>query len=69
MRLRLPEIVHGKAFRDSMFRFIPLDVQERTLFKEKFYVFLTNETDQLFQEITQLLNKTDKKECGDDFLI
>jgi len=69
MRLKLPEIVHGKAFRDQMSRFIPLDVQERTLFKEKFYVFLTNETDQLFQELAQLLNKKDKKKCGDNFLI
>ncbi|CCK78966.1 nucleotidyl transferase AbiEii/AbiGii toxin family protein [Desulfobacula toluolica] len=69
MRLGLPEIVHGKAFRDQMSRFIPLDVQERTLFKEKFYIFLINETALLFQELAQLLNKKDKKECGDDFLI
>ena len=36
---RLPEIVHGKDFRDQMSRFIPLDVQERTLAKDKFLSF------------------------------
>ena len=41
---RLPEIIHGKEFRDQMSRFIPLDVQERTLSKEKFLTLLGNET-------------------------
>ena len=41
---RLPGIVHGKQFRDQMSRFIPLDVQERTLLKEKFMVLLEKET-------------------------
>ncbi len=41
---RLPEIIHGKEFRDQMSRFIPLDVQERTLSKEKFLALLENET-------------------------
>jgi len=33
---RLPAIIRGKEFRDQMSRFIPQDVQERTLQKEKF---------------------------------
>jgi hypothetical protein len=33
---RLPDIVHGREFRDQMARFIPLDVQERTLLKPKY---------------------------------
>lgn len=41
---RLPGIIHGKEFKELMSRFLPLDVQERTLLKEKFYVFLQNET-------------------------
>ena len=41
---RLPDIIHGKEFRDQMSRFIPLDVQERTLLKEKFLTLLGNET-------------------------
>jgi len=41
---RLPEIVHGKEFKDQMSRFIPMEVQERTLLKEKFRALLINET-------------------------
>jgi predicted nucleotidyltransferase component of viral defense system len=47
---RLPDIVHGKGFQEQMSRFLPLDVQERTLRKEKFSTFLVN-------EITRLLNE------------
>ena len=41
---RLPTTVHGKDFRDQMSRFVPLDVQERTLLKEKFLDLLVAET-------------------------
>lgn len=41
---RLPGIIRGKEFRDQMSRFIPLDVQERTLLKDKFLEMLTRET-------------------------
>ncbi|MGH8242169.1 MAG: nucleotidyl transferase AbiEii/AbiGii toxin family protein [Steroidobacteraceae bacterium] len=41
---RLPEIVHGKEFRDQMSRFIARDVQERTLLKERFLELLERET-------------------------
>jgi len=44
---RLPDIVHGKDFRDQMSRFIPLDVQERTLAKDKFLSFLEQDTARL----------------------
>jgi len=40
---RLPAILYGKEFREQMSRFLPMDVQERTLMKEKFYNFLQNE--------------------------
>lgn len=43
---RLPAIVAGKEFKDQMSRFIPLDVQGRTLLKEKFLTLLINETTQ-----------------------
>ncbi len=39
---RLPGIIYGKEFRVQMSRFLPMDVQEKTLLKEKFYVFLEN---------------------------
>jgi len=67
MRLRLSEIIHGKDFKEQISRFIPLEVQERTLHKEKFFVFLTNETDLLLQELAHLLSK--KNKSGDNFLI
>ena len=41
---RLPQIIAGKEFRDQMLRFIPADVQERTLLKDKFLTLLVNET-------------------------
>ncbi len=47
---RLPAIVHGKDFIDQMSRFIPLEVQQRTLLKEKFLVLLQQETTQLLKE-------------------
>lgn len=40
---RLPEIVHGREFQDQMSRFIPLDVQQRTLLSESFLTILQNE--------------------------
>jgi predicted nucleotidyltransferase component of viral defense system len=43
---RLPAIVHGKEFRDQMSRFIPREVQERTLLKERFLELLERETAQ-----------------------
>jgi hypothetical protein len=41
---RLPQIIAGKEFADQMSRFIPSDVRERTLLKDKFLTLLTNET-------------------------
>lgn len=43
-------IVHGEAFRNQMSRFIPLDVQERTLKKEKFLTVLETETAELIRK-------------------
>lgn len=51
----LEDIIHGKAFRDEMSRFIPMDIQERTLQKEKFLVYLTNEIQQLLSKVRHLI--------------
>jgi len=48
---RLPAIIHGKEFRDQMSRFIPVDVQARTLLKEKFRSLLVQETVQLLRGV------------------
>ena len=50
---RLPEIIHGEAFKAEMTRFIPVDVQERTLAKDKFYDHLSNEIRGLFDVVRQ----------------
>ena len=55
---RLPDIVHGKGFQEQMSRFLPLDVQERTLKKEKFHTFLSNEITQLLNEVKSGIRKT-----------
>lgn len=47
---RLPAIVHGKEFKDQMSRFIPMEVQERTLLKEKFRALLIDETSKVLQQ-------------------
>ena len=51
MSKRLPEIIQGQTFKDEMARFIPTDVQERTLLRDGFYEFLTNETQGLLKTV------------------
>jgi len=53
----LPEIIHGDAFKAEMTRFIPMDVQQRTLSKSKFYDHLSNEIRGLLANVKQALNK------------
>ncbi len=67
MKSKIPDIIHGKEFREQLSRFIPLEVQERTLLKEKFHLFLINETNALFQELSSLLKH--KAKGIDDYLI
>ncbi len=52
---QLEEIVKGKAFRDEMSRFIPMDIQQRTLQKEKFTDVLFNENKTLLLEVKNIL--------------
>ncbi len=52
----LDEIVHGKMFMDEMSRFIPIDVQERTLKKPKFLEFLAGEDKALLLEVDSFLS-------------
>jgi len=47
MRERLPAIIHGEAFVSEMRRFLPMDVQERTLRKGKFLEFLASDIGEL----------------------
>jgi len=50
------EIVKSKDFLEQMSRFTPLDVQERTLQKSKFFDFLASEIKQLLVEVRTLVN-------------
>ena len=51
----LDDIIKGKHFHDEMSRFIPLDVQERTLKKEIFLVFLITEINDLLLEVKKMI--------------
>lgn len=50
-RDRLKAIIYDEAFKVQMSRFLPIDVQTRTLLKEKFYDFLYAEIDAMFAEV------------------
>jgi predicted nucleotidyltransferase component of viral defense system len=60
MLSRLPEIIIGKDFKEEIKRFIPMDVQERTLLKGKFYDFLSHEIRGLLSDVrVQLIGGAD----------
>lgn len=52
---RLPDIIHGKEFKQQMSRFIPMEVQERTILKEKFFPFLQIEITSMLTSLMQSL--------------
>ena len=56
MIARLPEIVRGKDFTDQMSRFIPLQIHERTLLKEKFQVVLAQDVAGLLTKATSAVS-------------
>ena len=45
LRARLPAIVRSAAFAQEMNRFLPVEVQQRTLAKPKFLDFLASDID------------------------
>ena len=47
----LENIIHSKEFINEMSRFIPLDVQQRTLQKDKFLNLLNNEISSLLENV------------------
>jgi predicted nucleotidyltransferase component of viral defense system len=49
----LPGIINGKDFKEEMSRFIPINVQDRTIKNEKFNVFLVNEIQALLNQVKQ----------------
>tara|TARA_R110002110_G_scaffold383245_2_gene594572 strand:- start:3806 stop:4699 length:894 start_codon:yes stop_codon:yes gene_type:complete len=52
---RLPDIINGKPFIDEISRFIPMNIQERTLKKPHFLDHLNSETTALLKEVHNLL--------------
>ncbi len=64
--LNIKDIIYSENFHNELSRFIPLDVQERTLAKEKFKDFLVNETHQLLTDVKTLF---DNEPNQDLFLI
>ena len=55
MRQQLPEIIHGKDFLNTLTRFIPVNVQARTLNRDGFLEHLVRSTDNLFHHALQLI--------------
>ena len=51
MRSQLPDIVRSRSFADEMSRFLPDEVQQRTLAKPKFLDFLATEVGGLLGEV------------------
>lgn len=66
MIANIEKIIYSDPFHNELSRFIPLDVQERTLRKEKFKDFLVNETQILLSQLGDLF---DKKTEQDEFYI
>ena len=54
---QLPDIIYGAQFRKELTRFTPVDVQESTLLKKKFYDFLVTEIRNLLQSVKWELTK------------
>lgn len=66
MIANIEKIIYSEDFHNELSRFIPLDVQERTLKKEKFKDFLVNETQLLLSQVGSLFDDKAKK---DEFYI
>lgn len=54
---RLDEIVRGKDFHNEMSRFIPTDVQKRTLEKSNFIDYLIAENKALLLQVAEIISK------------
>jgi len=55
LRARLPDIVRSPAFANEMNRFLPVEVQQRTLAKPKFLDFLAAEIDGMLVAVSRIL--------------
>lgn len=55
MTNQLDEIIRSKEFKDEMSRFIPSDVLERTLAKDKFVDFLIGENKSLLHQVEKII--------------
>jgi len=56
MMMSIDTIIYSDGFHNELSRFIPLEVQERTLKKEKFKDFLIQETHGLLSELKSLMD-------------
>lgn len=56
MMQRLDEIVRGKEFKNELSKFIPPDILERTLQKEKFLDFLINENKSMLLQVEKIIS-------------
>ena len=56
MMANIPDIVAGDSFKNEMKRFLPTNVHDRTLGKNKFEGFLINTMRNLLKDTKQCLN-------------
>lgn len=57
----IEKIIYSEGFNNELSRFIPLDVQERTLKKDKFKDFLINETKLLLSNLKAIFDGESKQ--------
>lgn len=53
---RLPDIVSSEGFIEEMKRFLPTDIFDRTLAKDKFQIYLKNTLEKLFKSVSDELS-------------
>ena len=61
MRERLPEIVQGEEFRETMFGYLPQEVREGTLDREEFPPFLAAEVRDLLRQVREGLDAQERQ--------
>lgn len=55
MQNEIKKIIHSNPFYNEISRFIPVDIQDRTLKKNKFLDFLTQETEMSLSEVEKII--------------
>jgi predicted nucleotidyltransferase component of viral defense system len=63
IQAKLRNIVNGEQFKSEMQRFIPVEVQDRTLNKEGYNLYMINEITDMYDQVKALLDPTGKEKA------